>query len=295
MQRIQKTFKNNWPTIYLVATPIGNISDMSKRAIETLNQVDFVYCEDTRTSGVLFSELGLQVKTRSLHKFNELAKVDEIKQLLAQGLSIALVSDAGVPGINDPGMYLLHELGQDEQLNYNLTAVGVGPAYVHALIASGFFFEKHFYIGFLDRREQQIKNELLNILAYAKKGESISICLYESVHRIKKTLEIIATVFSELDANLAICRELTKLNEEIVRLKVSEIPAYLADDVLVEKGEFCLVLNFKQETIKTAISEDEIVKMARDLINIEGLRKKDALKTLKKQYDFDLEKLFKII
>jgi 16S rRNA (cytidine1402-2'-O)-methyltransferase len=115
---------------------------MSKRAIETLNQVDFVYCEDTRTSGVLFSELGLQVKTRSLHKFNELAKVDEIKQLLAQGLNIALVSDAGVPGINDPGMYLLHELGQDEQLNYNLTAVGAGPAYVHALIASGFFFEK---------------------------------------------------------------------------------------------------------------------------------------------------------
>jgi 16S rRNA (cytidine1402-2'-O)-methyltransferase len=292
--RIQKTFKNNLPTIFLVTTPIGNMDDFSFRSIETLKNVDFIYCEDTRTSGILLNKFEIKTKTGSLHKFNELEKVDEIISRLRQNQNIALISDAGVPCINDPGMYLLEKLSQDDSLDFNISAVGAGPAYVHALVMSSYFCQKHFYIGFVDKKETKIISELQEIVEYAKQGERISVCLYESVHRIKKTLQIIFDEFKNDPVKIAIAREITKINEEIVRLSINEIPDFLKNEELVEKGEFCIVLNFDFQSDKKAIGEDEIISLAKSLVE-QGLKKKEALKQLRREYEFDMDKIYKIL
>src|SRR5699024_2540461 len=114
--------------------------------------VDVIYCEDTRTSARLLREYNILTKTKSLHKFNEKEKVKEITEFVSSGHDIAIISDAGVPGINDPGMILINEILKLEP-HINVTAVGAGPAYVHALISSGRTFDKSYYLGFVNRKE----------------------------------------------------------------------------------------------------------------------------------------------
>ncbi|KAJ3636376.1 hypothetical protein Zmor_004356 [Zophobas morio] len=268
------------------------MDDFSFRAIETLKNVDYIYCEDTRTSGILFSKFDIKTKTGSLHKFNELEKVAEVTSRLRQNQNIALISDAGVPCINDPGMYLLEKLMEDKALEFNVSAVGAGPAYVHALVMSTFFCEKHFYIGFVDKKETKIITELQEISDYAKQGERISVCLYESVHRVKKTLQIIFNEFKNEPVKIAIAREITKINEEIVRLSINEIPNYLENDELTEKGEFCIVLNFDFQLDKKEISEQDLINRAQLLIE-KGMKKKEALKELRREFEFDMDQIYK--
>lgn len=238
---IQKTYKNNKPTVYLITTPIGNLEDISLRAIQTLKQVDVICCEDTRTSKVLLDKYQITNNLLSLHKFNENLRIEQIINLLNQNKNIAIISDAGVPIISDPASYIINQL-KELEINCNITAIGAGSAYLHALISSGFLIDNHYFYGFLKNKNKISKQNELNQLIN-QYGDSI-ICLYKSVHRLKDTITCLNQL---LDKNhkIVIAKELTKINEEIIYGNINQINQYINSEKFVLKGEFVIVINKK--------------------------------------------------
>lgn len=218
-------------TLFLVPTPIGNLGDMTVRAVQTLKSVALVACEDTRTSGVLLNHYGIETPRTSLHAHNEHGKVQRIVEKMILGEDVALISDAGTPGISDPG-YLLTRAALDAHLN--VCALPGASALIPALAASGLPTDKFVFEGFLPAkkgRQTRIK-ELVE--------EDRTVIFYESPHRIGKLIAQI-TEFAGEDRQAVIARELSKIYEEYVRGTLKELAEWVAAQPKV-RGEIVFLL-----------------------------------------------------
>ena len=222
--------ENNFGKLYIVATPIGNLGDITLRAIETLKDVDFILCEDTRVTQKLLNHFEIKTKTISYHEHSTERKINEIKKLLEEGNNLALVTDAGTPGISDPGNHLISILTKNPELQ--IEPIPGASAVITALSISGFSTDKFIFLGFPPHKRGRKKyfEELKNY--------KHTIAFYESNHRIKKCL---GELGENLDPNtkFCVCRELTKKFETIYRGSVGGI----GDMLVPEKGEFIVIIN----------------------------------------------------
>ena len=219
--------------LYLVPTPIGNLKDITLRAIEILNSVDLILAEDTRKSGVLLKELGIGKKMTSFHQANEHKVVQRLAERIAGREDMALVTDAGTPGISDPGFLLVREC---LKLGAEVECLPGPTAFIPALVVSGLPCDRFFFEGFLPvKKGRKTRLEWL-----AKLDQTI--VLYESPHRLLRTLEEAIAVFGA-DRPASISRELTKMFEETVRGSLSELHEYYREHTL--KGEFVLIIGGK--------------------------------------------------
>ncbi|WP_019132737.1 16S rRNA (cytidine(1402)-2'-O)-methyltransferase [Peptoniphilus obesi] len=259
--------------IYFCATPIGNIEDISLRAIETLKSVDIIACEDTRVSLKLLNKYGIKKKLISYHKFNE-AQVSEEIIKLARENDIAIISDAGMPVISDPGEVLIKKLIEEE---IEFTVVPGANAGLSALLLSGLDSEHFLFYGFLEQKASARKKELESL-----KDFPFTLIFYESPHRVKSMLEDLLDIFG--DRQISVSREITKLFEETKRGKVREI---LASEIK-EKGEFVIVVDKAEEKEEVNIQE-----ILRDRIN-SGMKKSQAVKEIAKEYNISKNELYKM-
>ncbi len=217
-------------TLYVVATPIGNLKDLSLRAIETLKAVDLIACEDTRRAAILLKAHAIDTPTTSYHSYTSAGKVRRLIDQLREGKHIALISDAGSPGISDPGASLIHEV-LEERLP--VTVIPGPSAALVALVLSGFPTDRFAFDGFLPVKAGARRRRL-----EAFREESRTLILYEAPHRIAKVLAEIQEVVGDIP--LSVSRELTKRFEETQRGRVSALRAHFAQQP--PKGEFVIVL-----------------------------------------------------
>ena len=216
--------------LYVVATPIGNLEDITLRAINTLKSVDIIACEDTRRTGILTQKYGIHTKLESYYSYNQIRKTGYLITKLKEGKNIALVSDAGTPGISDPGYVMIKAA-----IENGISVVSIpGPSgLIGALVVSGKPTHKFIFEGFLSNKTSQRRKQL-NMF----KGEERTVILYESPHRILKLLKDIIEVLGNRD--IVCVRELTKAFEEINRGKAAEI--YDIYSKKAPKGEFIVIL-----------------------------------------------------
>ncbi len=221
-------------TLYIVSTPIGNLSDITFRAVEVLKQVDLIACEDTRRTKILLEKFGLAKNLISYYNYNERQRAEEIIRELKSGKNVALVSDSGTPGISDPGFVLIRRAIEE-----NITVIPIpGPtAFVCALVGSGLPMDEFVFIGFLPHKKGR-KAKLKKL-----SEEERTIILYESPHRLLKTLNEILEIFG--DREIAVAKELTKIHEEFFRGRISEVLKKLTPDKI--KGEFVIVISGKTD------------------------------------------------
>lgn len=218
-------------TLYIVATPIGNLNDFSPRAVEVLKSVSYIACEDTRNSGVLLSHYDIDTPTFSFHQHNEHQKVEHLIQLLDANQPVALISDAGMPGISDPGFLAVRSAHQH---GHSVSVIPGPDAATTALVASGLPCDRYVYEGFLPHkkgRQKQLKQLV---------EEERTIVFYESPYRVIKLLEELNTYFDKKQW-AAVCREMTKKFEEVVRGRLSELLDEFSNRSEL-KGEFVIVV-----------------------------------------------------
>lgn len=218
-------------TLYIVATPIGNLDDISQRAINTLKSVSYVACEDTRTSGVLLNRLGIDAKTFAFHAHNEHQKIGHLLNILDARQNVAVISDAGMPGISDPGFLAVRAA---HQAGHSVSVIPGPDAATTALIASGLPCNTYIFEGFLPAkkgRQKQLKQLV---------DEERTVVLYESPHRLMKLLEELRNYMGD-QRMMAVCRELTKKFEEVVRGTIKSVydTFQLRDDI---KGEIVVII-----------------------------------------------------
>jgi 16S rRNA (cytidine1402-2'-O)-methyltransferase len=227
--------------LYIVATPIGNLQDISLRAIETLKNVDFIACEDTRKTAFLLKKLGVTIFTNNRSKLvsyyeqNEFKRIPEIINCLKNGLSMALVSDAGTPTISDPGFKLLRDCILE---GIRVESIPGASSVISALVSSGLPTDKFLFLGYLPKKEGHRKTMLLNLESSLKLIKA-TVIIFEAPHRIIKTLEELKNVFSDID--IVLCRELTKIHEEIRREKITSSLGHF--NQTNPKGEFVILFN----------------------------------------------------
>lgn len=216
--------------LYIVPTPIGNLEDITLRAIRTLKEADYILAEDTRTTAFLLKHLGIEKKLYSHHKFNEHATAASVAEAIGEGRTVALVSDAGTPGISDPGFLLVRTC---VEAGIEVETLPGATAFVPALVQSGFPCDRFCFEGFLPQKKGRTKR--LEEL----KAESRSIIFYESPFRVVKCLEQLAEVFGE-DRKVSVSRELTKKFEQTVRGTLAEVADHFREHE--PKGEFVIVV-----------------------------------------------------
>lgn len=221
--------------LYLVSTPIGNLADITLRALEALRSCDYILCEDTRHSLILLNHYQIHKPLVSYHKFNENYRNESIIKDLELGKNICLISDAGTPGISDPGADLVKICLEH---NLSMTAIPGPCAAIQALICSGLSTQRFQFWGFLARKENELKSELQTILSYS----GTTIC-YESPHRLLKVLEMIQTM--QPQRMLAVARELTKKFEEVIRGTAQFLIEHWQQTTL--KGEIVLLISPNSE------------------------------------------------
>ncbi|WP_342258532.1 16S rRNA (cytidine(1402)-2'-O)-methyltransferase [Spiroplasma endosymbiont of Dioctria linearis] len=288
MLKVQSTFKNDLTTIYLVGTPIGNLNDISKRVIETFEISDVIYCEDTRVSFKLFEKLKISKKLKALHKFNEYSILPTIIDDINKCKNIAIISDAGVPCISDPGAIVIKNIIENN-IKVNITSINCGPAYIHAIAASGFVAKRNLFLGFLDKKNME--KDMQEIFKNNNNSDTI-ISFYESVHRIQATLNQLSLQLNE-NTNIVLARELTKLNEEFLRGTIVEICEYINNNQLVLKGEFCIIIDSKY-SLKNEIKVDmELIIYEVEKLISENISKKEAIKNISKKFSVSKNELTK--
>ena len=216
--------------LILVPTPVGNLKDITFRAVEILKEVDLILAEDTRTSSVLLKHFDIQNRMSAYHKFNEHKQVQNIIEKLQSGLSIALVSDAGTPGISDPGFLIVRECLKN---NIPVETLPGATAFVPALVNSGLPCDRFCFEGFLPQKKGRQKR--LKELSEEKR----TMVFYESPYRLIKTLQQFSDLFGE-DRQVSVSRELTKIYEETVRGSLTEVISYFNSNTI--KGEIVIIL-----------------------------------------------------
>ena len=258
--------------LYIVPTPIGNLEDITLRAINVLKSVDFILAEDTRTSSHLMRHLGIEKPMHSHHKFNEHATVGRVVESIAAGKDVALVSDAGTPGISDPGFLLVRRCVEE---GIEVVTLPGPTALIPALVQSGFPCDRFCFEGFLPQKKGRKKR----IEALAE--EERTMIFYEAPHRLLDTLEVFYSHFG--DRKIALCREITKLNEEVKRLKLSEALAFYKEND--PRGEYVLVLEGCTETEAVEDEGGLLSLSVTEHVNFymaQGQDKKEAMKSVAK-------------
>ncbi len=228
------TFAAQMGILYIVPTPVGNMEDMTLRAIRTLKEVDLILAEDTRTSGVLLKHFDIKNHLMSHHKFNEHGTSASIVERLKAGQNIALISDAGTPGISDPGFFLVREA---VAAGITVQCLPGATAFVPALVDSGLPCDRFVFEGFLPQKKgRQTRMERLS-------EEDRTMVFYESPYRVLKTLQQLAEHFGS-DRLVSCCREISKVHEESVRGTLSEVIAHFQEKE--PRGEFVIVVAGKK-------------------------------------------------
>lgn len=221
--------------LYVVPTPVGNLEDMTFRAIRVLKEADLILAEDTRTSGVLLKHYEIKNALQSHHKFNEHQTVEGIVNRIKGGETVALISDAGTPGISDPGFLIVRECVRN---GIEVQCLPGATAFVPALVASGLPDERFCFEGFLPQKKGRMTR--LNAL----KEEIRTMVFYESPYRLVKTLTQFAELFGE-ERRVAVCREISKIHEECIRGTLQEVIAHFTETG--PKGEIVIVLEGKED------------------------------------------------
>jgi len=217
--------------LYIVATPIGNLSDVGNRAVSVLQEADYLACEDTRTSATLLNHYGIKTPTFSFHQHNEHQKVSYLIELLESGMDVALISDAGMPGISDPGFLAVREA---HQAGARVSVIPGPDAATTAIVASGLPCDRYIYEGFVPRKKG--RSSLLQTII----EEERTVVVYESCHRIERLLKEMEQLFNP-QRMIAVCRELTKKYEEIMRGPVAQVAETISRRDK-QKGEFTVVI-----------------------------------------------------
>lgn len=267
--------------LYLIATPIGNLEDITLRALRMLKECDLILCEDTHHSSILLKHYDIKKNLKSYHKFNESFREEEILSALRSGAKIALISDAGTPGISDPGERLVQKC-----IENGIQVLSIpGPcAAIAALTTSGLSTELFQFCGFLPRKNQELRKKILSMLAY----EGTSIC-YESPHRLLEVLQIIHELAP--DRLLVVARELTKKFEEICRGSAEQLLVHWESKPL--KGEIVLMIKGgtdHQDARWQTMSPQEHVQFLEDQLH---LTKKEAIKLAAEQRGISKRDLYR--
>lgn len=277
MQR-QKSFQNEEPTVYLVATPIGNLDEMTPRAIEILKEVDVIAAEDTRTTQKLLSRFEIKNKVISHHVHNERESAKGLIALLEQGKNIAIVSDAGYPLVSDPGQVLVSMVVEE---GYNVVPISGANAMLNALVASGLPAQPFVFFGFLGHTEKERVKNLKHLRYYPE-----TLIFYEAPHRIVKMLQSVLDVMG--DRKVCVAREITKRNEEFLRGTVSELLEVVGE----LKGEMVVILEGSDDEPES----DIVLPLITDQINLyieEGLSAKEAIKKVAKERNISRNEIYK--
>jgi 16S rRNA (cytidine1402-2'-O)-methyltransferase len=261
-------------TLYLVATPIGNLQDIGSRALETLRAVDVIACEDTRHTLKLLNHYRISNRLVSYHEHNEMERAEELVDRLVRGESVAIVSDAGTPGINDPGFRIVQRA-----IEIGAAVVPIpGPAaFVSAVVASGLSTDSIFFGGFLPAKKGERRKRLSEV-----KDIPATLMFYETPHRLAKSLADCADVLG--DRKAVVARELTKLHEEIIRGTLAELAAQFA--AVETKGEIVLVIEEANhdDGFRREDASEKTLKARVSVLEAEGLDRKAALKKAAKEY-----------
>lgn len=252
---------NNTPTLYLIPTPIGNLDDITLRAIKILNEVEVIFSEDTRVTSQLLNHLKIKKKLISSHEYNEQNNKEKLLEYLDSGYSVGVVSDRGTPVISDPGYFLAETAIKN---NYNVVSLPGATALIPALTSSGIEPMPFLYYGFLNSKESKRKKELENL-----KNNKYTMIFYEAPHRINKTLEDMLEIFG--NRQISISREITKKFEEIYRGNIKEI----MEETKEIKGEIVIVVSGNKEEIK--FDDISIIEHVNMYIK-NGMNSKEAIK-----------------
>lgn len=271
--------------LYLVPTPIGNLKDITLRALEVLENVDVIAAEDTRQTLKLLNHFNIKKTLISYHKHNENGKSEEIINRINSGENIALVTDAGTPGISDPGAVIVRKC-IDENISFEV--LPGATAITTALVYSGLDTTRFIFRGFIPR-ENKDRNALINDIKDIKE----SIILYESPYRIVSTLEFLLESLG--NRNIAVCRELTKLHEDIIRGNLEDVISHFKENA--PRGEFVLVLEGKQQEIidKENKQKWENLTIKEHIITLinSNMSKKDAIKAVAKERGLSKQEVYK--
>ena len=274
-----KSFDGKRPVLYLIATPIGNLKEMSPRALETISEVDIVAAEDTRNAYSLLANFGIKKDLFSLREHNEIEASKYLLEKIKEGKKIAYMSDAGYPGISDPGYLLVKEMIRND---INVSAISGSSAFVNALVASG-LETKHFYFyGFLSPKENEAKEEILGL-----KNRDETLIFYEAPHRIIKTLNLLRDCLGNRDVCLA--RELTKINEEYIRGTLDELSNIDESSI---KGEIVLIVAGSNE--EKTIDDGKIKTRVAYFVNL-GLSQKNAIEIVSEEFGVNKNYIKKLV
>lgn len=274
-----KSFESESNLLYLVATPIGNMSEVSERTISILSSVDVVAAEDTRNTGSLLAKIGISKELFSLREHNENEASEHVIKLIKSGKKVAYVSDAGYPGISDPGYLLVQNVLKED---IRVSTVSGPCAFINALVASGLETNHFYFHGFLSAKDGEAKREL-DLLKERKE----TLIFYESPHRIKKTLINLNDVLGNRKAVIA--RELTKINEEYIRGKLLEL---IEIDESTLKGEMVVLVEGNKD--RPIVSEQKIKERVGYYME-RGYSKKDAADLVSRELDLPKNQVKKIV
>jgi 16S rRNA (cytidine1402-2'-O)-methyltransferase len=272
-------------TLYIVATPIGNLEDITRRALRVLSEVEIIACEDTRHTRTLLNHFQIKTKTISYHEHNEHARAYELVARLTEGASVALVSDAGTPAINDPGFRLVRAA---IERGVNVVSVPGATAFVTALVASGLPTDEFYFAGFLPPRQHARRLRLAALRAIPA-----TLVFYEAPHRIMDALKDAREILGEREA--AVARELTKLHEEIARGRLSDLIARFSGSTAA-RGEMVLLID------RTVIEEEGSAGAPKQAPNIaalvaafeaEGLDARAALKRAARELGLNRDEAYR--
>lgn len=274
-----KPFNSSKPVLYLIATPIGNLKEMSPRALEVISEMDIIAAEDTRNSFSLLNNFGIKKEMFSLREHNEIEASKHLLEKIKEGKKVAYMSDAGYPGISDPGYLLVQEMIKNDVA---VSTVSGSSAFINALVASGLDIKHFFFYGFLPAKESEAKEEIASL-----KPRKETIILYEAPHRIMKTLGLLKDGLG--DRYVCLARELTKINEEYIRGNLSEL---LELDETTIKGEIVLIVEGNKEEV--SIDDNKIISRVEYFVKL-GLSQKDAINVVAEEFNINKNYVKKLV
>jgi len=266
-------YQNEKATLFLIPTPIGNLEDMTFRAVTTLEKVDLIYAEDTRVSKKILSYYNINKNLISLHEHNESKRYEEILSNLNKGLNIGIISDAGMPLLSDPGFLIVNEA---KKAGFNVVALPGANALLPGLLMSGIKTIPFVFVGFLDAKQKKRRDEISKYQYYPQ-----TLIFYEAIHRIKQTLEDMYNIFG--DRNFVIAREISKAFEEIISGKLSEF-----NELDELKGELVLIVEGFSEDLTSNLSIVEQV----DFFIESGLKKTEAMKKVSEMTNIPKNRIY---
>ena len=274
-----KPFNNTRPVLYLIATPIGNLKERSPRALEVIAEMDIIAAEDTRNSFSLLNNFGIKKEMFSLREHNEKEASKHLLEKIKEGKRVAYMSDAGYPGISDPGYLLVQEMIKNDVA---VSTISGSSAFINALVASGLDTKHFFFYGFLPAKDGEAKEEISSL-----KNRKETIILYEAPHRIMKTLSLLKEGLG--DRYVCLARELTKINEEYIRGNLSEL---LELDESTIKGEIVLIIEGNKE--EALVEDNQIISRVEYFVKL-GLSQKDAINVVAEEFNINKNYVKKLV